>query len=326
MNIFIKRDGVTIKQSFNVGMPLPIDSKVGDTVLWIDLLHPDMTEIAYLAQLYNLEIPSKEEREEIEESARYWEDRESITINTYFLIARCRDGWEMYRTLHNETITFLLCKDILFTIRYKEFRTFDEIQERVLASPRKFLDGFDVLGKMFEYRIEQDADMLEKAVADLRGLRSGVFEHRYNYEELLGKISQLQDFHMRLRDSLFDKRRAMTALMRSEKGDSELKRDLGIVLKDLNSLLEFTNANMTGLDNIQNIFSSQINIEQNRVIKFFTVITVAFMPPTLIGTIYGMNFEIMPELQLEYGYPIALTLMLLSVVMPLLYFKIKKWL
>lgn len=322
MNVFIKQDEAILKKDFDFASL----AQTHETILWIDLLHPTTEEITYLAQSFHLEIPTQEEREEIEESARYYEDRENITINTYFLVAHTREGWEMYHTLKNETITFLFHESILFTVRYSEFRTFDEIQRRVLASPKKFLDGFDVLGKIFEYRIEQDADMLEKAALDTRDLRSSVFNRRYAYDDVLGKLAHLQDFHMRLRDSLFDKRRAMASLIKSEKGDTDLKKELGIVLKDLNSLLEFTNANMIGLDNIQNLLSNQINIEQNKVIKFFTVITVAFMPPTLIGTIYGMNFEVMPELQWQYGYPLTIAVMLLSVVVPMLYFKLKKWL
>ncbi|MDE7447570.1 MAG: magnesium and cobalt transport protein CorA, partial [Helicobacter sp.] len=153
-----------------------------------------------------------------------------------------------------------------------------------------------------------------------------VFGSTYNNDEVLDQIAMLQDFHMRIRDSLFDKRRSLTALMKSNQGDDDLRRELGIALKDINSLLEFTNANMGSIENIQNLFSNQINLEQNKTIRFFTVITVAFMPPTLVGTIYGMNFSNMPELNWEYGYPLALGIMFLSVACPLLYFKFKKWL
>ncbi|RAX59268.1 magnesium and cobalt transport protein CorA [Helicobacter monodelphidis] len=323
MNVFVRREGLVLRETFSVASA-PIQQT--ETVLWIDLLNPSVAEIAYISQHFTLDIPNKEEREEIEESSRYWEDSENITINTYFLMAHSKDGWDIYRTLQNETVTFLCHKNILFTIRYKEFRTFDEIQNRVLASPKKFLDGFDVLGKIFEYRIELDADLLEKAAKDMRDLRSGVFGQRYQYEELLARLAELQEFHLRLRDSLFDKRRAIMSLLKSPKGDADLKKDLTIVSKDLNSLVEFTNVNMNGLDNIQNLFSSQITIEQNKIIKFFTVVTVAFMPPTLVGTIYGMNFENMPELKWEYGYWIALVTMLISIAAPLLYFKAKKWL
>lgn len=323
INVFLRQDNVISRQPFDENLL----KETQYTVLWIDVLRPSAEEITRLEECFSgLDIPNDEEREEIEESSRYWEDRERITINTYFLTSQTRIGWEMYHSINNETVSFLLYKKLLFTVRYREFRTFDEIQRRVLTSPKTFLDGFDVLGKIFEYRIEQDADMLEKAAKDTRDLRAVVFGSAYNNDEVLDQIAMLQDFHMRIRDSLFDKRRSLTALMKSNQGDDDLRRELGIALKDINSLLEFTNANMGSIENIQNLFSNQINLEQNKTIRFFTVITVAFMPPTLVGTIYGMNFANMPELNWEYGYPLALGIMFLSVACPLLYFKFKKWL
>ena len=131
---------------------------------------------------------------------------------------------------------------------------------------------------------------------------------------------------MRVRDSLFDKRRAMTSLIKSDKIDSDIKRNLTIVLKDLNSLVEFNVAQLNVLDNIQTILASQINIEQNKVIKLFTVATMAMMPPTLIGTIYGMNFESMPELKWDIGYPLVLIVMVVSTILPVIIFKKKGWL
>ena len=323
INMFLRQDNMISRQPFDENFL----KESPYTVLWIDVLRPSAEEITRLEECFSgLDIPNDEEREEIEESSRYWEDRERITINTYFLTSKTRVGWEMYHSINNETVSFLLYKKLLFTVRYREFRTFDEIQRRVLTSPKTFLDGFDVLGKIFEYRIEQDADMLEKAAKDTRDLRAVVFASTYNNDEVLDQIAMLQDFHMRIRDSLFDKRRSLTALMKSNQGDDDLRRELGIALKDINSLLEFTNANMGSIENIQNLFSNQIDLEQSKTIRFFTVITVAFMPPTLIGTIYGMNFSNMPELNWEYGYPLALGIMFLSVACPLLYFKFKKWL
>ena len=228
--------------------------------------------------------------------------------------------------MRNETVTFLLCRDILFTVRYGEFRTFDEIQNKVLASPKNFQDGYDILSKIFEVRVEQDADMLESAARDTRSLRSGVFGNRFGYDELLESLASLQELNMRIRDSLFDKRRAITALLKTDKADVEVKKNLTIVLKDLNSLVEFATVNMNALDNIQSLFSSQINIQQNKIIKIFTVATVAFMPPTLIATIYGMNFQSMPELSWQWGYPGTLLFMGISTMIPLFYFKMKKWL
>ena len=316
MNLFIKRNGMVVRESVQSVEAINTESDV----LWIDLLHPTTQEIAYISKTYLLDIPTKEEREEIEESSRYWEDNETVTINTYFLTRPTEENH-----LHNETITFLLTHNILFTVRYSEFRVFDEIQQRVLASPKNFEDGFDLISKIFELRVEKDADMLESIAKQTRLLRRSVVFDKKLGDEILENLSILQEMHLSLRDSLFDKRLAIAALLRTNKTDSEVKKDLGIVLKDINSLVEFTNVNMNILDNIQTLFSNQINIEQNKIIKIFTMVTVAMMPPTVIATIYGMNFTHMPELEWTYAYPIVLSIMVISTILPIIYFKKKKW-
>lgn len=229
--------------------------------------------------------------------------------------------------LHNETVTFILFQGILFTIRYADFKVFGEIQQSVLTSPKSFEDGFDLLSKIFEVRVEQDADMIEGAAQLTKLLRKSVFEQDSQSHTIhLTKLSNLQELNMSVRDSLFDKRRAITMLLKSNKVESDIKKDLSIVLKDLNSIVDFTTANLTVLDNTQSLFTSQINIEQNKIIKLFTVVTMAMMPPTLIGTIYGMNFEHMPELQWRYGYILTIGMMIISTVIPIIYFKKKGWL
>ncbi len=313
LNLFIKRNGMVVRESIQSVDAIEVEADI----LWIDLLHPSLQEISYISKTYLLDIPTKEEREEIEESSRYWENSETITINTYFLTRPNEEN-----ILHNETITFLLARNILFTVRYSEFKVFDEIQQRVLASPKNFEDGFDLISKIFELRVEKDADMLESIAKETRLLRRNVVFDKQLGDEILEKLAILQEMHLSLRDSLFDKRLAI----RTNKADIQAKKDLSIVLKDINSLVEFANVNMNILDNIQELFSSQINIQQNKIIKLFTVVTVAMMPPTLIATVYGMNFKHMPELDWDYAYPFVLLMMIISTIVPIIYFKKKKWL
>lgn len=294
-----------------------------EKILWFDMLSPSLAEIKYISERFNLDIPDQEEREEIELSSRYWEDNLSVTINTHFLL-RDKNSLE----LHNETLTFMSVQHILFTLRFSDFKVFDEIQARILASPKNFEDGFDIIDKIFEVRVEKDADILEDIDKEARRLRIEVLEEKseFVYDKMLLAISRLQELNMRVRDSLFDKRRAMTSLLKSDKIDKDTKQNLTIVLKDLNSLVEFNVSQLNVLDNIQTILASQINIEQNKTIKLFTVATVAMMPPTLIGTIYGMNFEFMPELKWHYSYPIVLIIMVVSIILPVIFFKKKGWL
>lgn len=318
MNIFIKKNAFVVRENFSNSTQINIEHA---QILWIDLLHPTADEVAYISKTFKLDIPTKEEREEIEQSARYWEDNSSITINSYFLMRTAQ------LELKNETVTFLLHDKILFTIRYGDFKVFDEIQQRVLANPKNFENGADVFSKIYEVRVEKDADMLENVGHETRILRKEVFnKDQADYNNILQRLSNLQEINMSVRDSLFDKRRAITALLKSDKISSTIKKDINIVLKDLNSLVEFTAVNMNILDNVQSLFTNQINIEQNKIIKLFTVATMAMMPPTLIGTIYGMNFKNMPELDWDFGYPIAIAIMIISTILPVIYFKKKKWL
>ncbi|ELW6769409.1 magnesium/cobalt transporter CorA [Campylobacter coli] len=324
--IYIKTQNALVQRiNFNLD-----SQELPQNILWIDLLHPSVAEIAFISSEFNLEFPTKEEREEIELSAKYWEDNATITINAHFLIREFKNDNEEQNSikLRTEIVTFATAKNILFTIRYNEFSTFKEIQARILASPKNFEDGFDIIDKMFEVRVEKDADLLEWIDKEARRLRITVLEKKdeYSYDEMLKDISSLQELNMRVRDSLFDKRRAMTSLLKSDKIDRDIKQNLTIVLKDLNSLVEFSVSQLNVLDNIQTILASQVNIEQNKIIKLFTVATVAMMPPTLIGTIYGMNFKFMPELELHYAYPIVLGVMVISIILPLVVFKKKGWL
>lgn len=324
--IYIKTQNALVQRiNFNLD-----SQELPQNILWIDLLHPSPAEIAFISSEFNLEFPTKEEREEIELSAKYWEDNATITINAHFLIREFKNDNEEQNSikLRTEIVTFATAKNILFTIRYNEFSTFKEIQARILASPKNFEDGFDIIDKMFEVRVEKDADLLEWIDKEARRLRITVLEKKdeYSYDEMLKDISSLQELNMRVRDSLFDKRRAMTSLLKSDKIDKDIKQNLTIVLKDLNSLVEFSVSQLNVLDNIQTILASQVNIEQNKIIKLFTVATVAMMPPTLIGTVYGMNFKFMPELELHYAYPIVLVVMIISIIVPVIVFKKKGWL
>ncbi|PAF45799.1 magnesium/cobalt transporter CorA [Helicobacter sp. 11S02629-2] len=321
LGIYVKNNNLVNRISFDIQK----DGALPENILWIDLFSPTPQEIAYISKTFNLDVPTKEEREEIELSARYWEDSTTITINTHFLAKTLTPNNS--HELDSETITFMTFKNILFTIRHSKLKIFEEMQARILASPKNFEDGFDVINKIYEVMVEKDADVLEWIDKEARKLRILVLsDSKYSHDEILSALSELQELNMRVRDSLFDKRRVLTALLKSDKIDRDIKDNLLIVIKDLDSLVEFNTSNLNFLDNIQNILASQVNIEQNKIIKLFTVATVAMMPPTLIGTIYGMNFVHMPELQYKYGYPIAILVMIVSIILPVLYFKKKGWL
>jgi len=145
-------------------------------------------------------------------------------------------------------------------------------------------------------------------------------------EELLSEIKNLQEKTMLLRENIIDKQRVVSSMLRSEFIPAELQPKLTIIIKDINSLLEHIRFSFDRLDYLQDTFLGYVNIEQNTIIKIFTIVSVIFMPPTLIASIYGMNFHFMPELDKKWGYPLAILFMVLSSLFILYYFKKKKWL
>jgi magnesium transporter len=301
---------------------LPIDHK---NVIWIDMFQPTTEEKKQIELLFKIELPTKQEREEIELSSRYWEDNRSIMINSYFFISFF--FVESAKGHYNESVSFVLQDNILFTVRDRELQTFDTIHKMVSSHPKELLSGYDIFMQIFDIRIDQDADLLEYASRESDDIRKKLlWETGGQSVEILRKISTLQEFTLKVRQSVFDKRRILTAMAKSPKVPQHVQQDLSIMMKDINSLVEFITINGNTLDNLQNLFLAQTNIEQNKIIKLFTVASVALMPPTLIASIYGMNFQFMPELGWHMGYPMSLAMMVIAAVIPLMYFRNRGWL
>ncbi len=287
-------------------------------IIWIDLVSPEQSEIKWVSNNFEVRFPSKKQTEEIEISSRYWEDEESITINTYFFI-KDKDG------AYNETVTFIIKKHFLVTVRYRELNTFREFTKKLLSNPKAYDDGFYILGGILEIRIDADADTLEFIAKEISKLGRIIFTGIDITEQIIESISYYEDLNMTLRENLIDKQRVLSSLLKSYKIPKDLREEIRIMLKDIKSLIDYTTFNFERLGYLQNTFLGLLNIEQNQVIKIFTIMSVAFLPPTLIASIYGMNFEFMPELKWHYGYPLALILMVLSAVIPLVIFKRKGW-
>lgn len=313
-------------ESFTVSalseMALPMDPA---KVIWIDLLQPTKEEVKQVEALFGTELPTKHEREEIELSSRYWEDTRSIMINAYFFVSFF--FVQSAKGHYNESVSFVIQDNILFTVRDRELQTFDTIHKMLSTHPKELTTGYDIFMQIFDIRIDQDADLLEYASKESDDIRKKLlWESSGQSVEVLRKISTLQEFTLKVRQSVFDKRRILTAMAKSPKLPAHVRSDLSIMMKDINSLVEFIAINGNTLDNLQNLFLAQTNIEQNKIIKLFTVASVALMPPTLIASIYGMNFQFMPELGWRMGYPMAIVMMIVAAIIPLLYFRNRGWL
>jgi magnesium transporter len=288
-------------------------------VVWLDMLMPTQDEIAFVEETFGIDFPTKQESEEIEISSRYWEEDKKIEINSFFLITN-------EESAHNETVSFILQGNVLISIRYKELKTFDEFSKRFFYAPRDFKNGFYIFSQLLDIRVDADADIIEKLSKDITRLRKHVFtDYTNDDEEMLEKISSFEDLNMNIRENLMDKQRILTSFIKSTKIDASLRNDIVIMLKDIKSLIDYTEFNFERLDYLQNIFLGVLNIEQNKVIKIFTIMNVIFLPPTLIASIYGMNFKFLPELDWQFGYAFSLGLMVLSAVTPLAIFRKKGW-
>ena len=287
------------------------------SVIWIDMFTPTLQEVKTVENIFSIEFPTKQESEEIELSSRYWEEGNRIEINSYFLINDKKDPV-------NETVSFILQDDLLISVRYKKLASFDASIKKLLSSPREYRTGYSIFSQIIDIRIDTDADIIEELNRDIAAIRKQAFNDDVENEDLLEQMSTFENLNMKIRENLTDRQRILNSLLKSQK-ITEDKSELPIMLKDIRSLIDHTNFNFERIDYLQNIFIGLLSVEQNKVIKIFTIVNVIFLPPTLIASIYGMNFDIMPELNWEYGYLFSIGVMILAAVTPLIIFKKKGW-
>ena len=300
------------------GIESLVSNEDKNSVIWIDMLLPTIEEIRAVEKMFDMNFPTKQESEEIELSSRYWEENNRIEINSYFLI---NDNNSPF----NETVSFILQGNLLISVRYKKLESFNTFTKKLLISPREFKTGYSIFCQIIDIRIDADADTIENLSKEITKIRKHVFtDYSNDDEEILEKISTFEDLNMKIRENLTDKQRILNSLLKSQKFVDD-KHEIPVMLKDIKSLIDHTNFNFERLDYLQNIFIGILSIEQNKVIKIFTIVNVIFLPPTLIASIYGMNFDFIPELHWEYGYLFSIVFMIVASITPILIFKKKGW-
>ncbi|SNB44718.1 magnesium/cobalt transporter CorA [Geobacter sp. DSM 9736] len=289
------------------------------SVVWLDLVAPTSAEIALVEESFGVELPNKQESEEIEFSSRYWEEEEGITINTSFL---SKVGDKMV----SETVSFVLKGQLIVTVRFAELRLFEDFARSMRQNPSLYSNGFQVLSGILSLRIDMDADILEALAKEIVGTGRFRLQNSSESGKLLEFVSLYEESNITIREHLTEKQRVLSSLLRSTKLPSVTRQEFSMMIKDVNSLITTANFNFERLDYLQDLILNYLSVEQNKVIKIFTVMSVIFLPPTLIASIYGMNFRHLPELELSYGYPLALLMIVLSAVLPLYIFRRKGWL
>lgn len=290
-----------------------------NNIIWIDLQSPTQQERQFVETHYKIEFFTSQELQEIESSSRFLETDETIEINLGFVFSEVE--------LQVQNVTFILKGNILFTYRQGDIKIFGEAVRRLKSMNTETKEhGLDIFLTILEARIDGDADLIEGINRKLNQLSKELLSQRSLQEDLLLGIARLQENVMLLHETITEKQRVVSSLIRIPEFNKIESERLSIIIKDIASLLQHSQFSSERLEYMQNTFLGLVNIEQNQVIKIFTVVTVVFMPPTLIASIYGMNFKHMPEIEWMAGYPIAIALMIFSSLAFLWFFKRKKWL
>ena len=256
-----------------------------EDVLWIDLFDPTGDEKRSVEHFLDTNLQSRAQAEEIESSSRYSETDDNIFINTDFLIP----GPENYNM---ESVSFILTDDTITSIRQVPLRSFTDIQRRIIANPRIYPTGYHILIGILENRIDLDADMIELMSKEIAQYSKRVSLGEDVGEEFLLDINQLQENTMMVRENIVDKQRMLSSILKSEKSPDNITNKLNILLKDVASLINHTNFSFERLEYLQNTVLGLINLEQNKIMKIFTLVSLLLMPPTLIASIYGMNIKL----------------------------------
>ncbi len=301
-----------------------------DDILWIDMVQPTIKEQKAVENFMEISLQTKQQVEEIESTSKYSEHENAIISNSNFFVPT-GDSFEV------EPVSFILSNEgVLVSVRQADMRTFREAEKRLQMNYRSFSTGYHILISLLEVRIDFDADLVEMVGRQVSALSKGINKEDSIDKAVIHRINTLQERTMILRENIFDRQRILSGILRSERFPNDIYPRLQLMIKDVNSLISHTDFSFQRLDYIQDSALGLINIEQNEVVKIFSVAAVVFLPATLVASIYGMNFRIMPELEWVYtlpngwdlplGYLFAIGLMVLASGLTMGYFRYKKWL
>ena len=287
-----------------------------EQIFWVDLISPTEEEVQRVEKQFDIELFTDQESQEIESSSKYIETKDEIGINLNF-VTNDDDEFKF------NPVSFILQKKVLFTKRMYDYRTFQLTYKKLqIARPE---DGDDAFLLLLDTRIDFLADTIEE-ITDKIARISGELVHEENFNtDLLYEISSLQEQLLGIRENTIEIQRLLSSLIKSKLFPNEDHETVRIMLKDLSSILEYTSFSFDRLEFLQNTFQGLVDMDQNKIMKVFTIITVLIAPATFIAGIYGMNFSRMAGVDNPYGFYIALFLMLLSMIITLLLFRYKKW-
>ena len=322
LTIYENRSGALERQK---GKP-----RITEGALWIDLLNPTPAEEGQIERALKIEVPTREEQQEIEASSRLYQEN-----GAYYMTATL-----LYQPEQGEPrttpVTFILTGQRLITLRYAEPRAFSIYIARCNRSESELKSGAAVLIGLLETIIDRLADFIERIQAEVEGLSHSIFEikggvasRQRRFDVLLRAIGREGEITSKARESAHSFGRLLTFLVHAANERKEVKplqARIRTAARDVVSLTDHATFLSGKIIFLLDAMLGMVSIQQNDIIKIFSVAAVVFLPPTLIASIYGMNFRHMPELDWWFGYPLAIALMVLAAILPYLYFKRRGWL
>lgn len=302
-----------------------LDLEEGDALtdaLWVDISEPEEHERQLIQTQFNQELATSPELDDIEASARFFEDDDGLHVHSFFYYEDADDH------AGNSTVAFTLRDGRLYTLRERELPAFRLYRMRARKQTMQDGNGYEILLDLFETKIEQLADEIENIYSNLETLSRAIMKGKQDdeFDKALSALAEQEDIGWKVRLCLMDTQRALNFLVRRTRLPANQLEQAREILRDIESLLPHNESLFQKVNFLMQAAMGFINIEQSRIIKIFSVVSVVFLPPTLVASSYGMNFKFMPELDWSLGYPAAIGVMVAAALAPYLYFKRKNWL
>lgn len=296
------------------------------SAVWIDLAEPEESDRERVLTQLGQNLATSIELDDIEASARFFEDSDGLHIHSFFFYEDVDDH------AGNSTVAFTIRDGRLFTLRERELPAFRLYRMR--SRQQYLVDGnpYEILLDLFETKVEQLADEIENIYSQLESLGRIIMKHsaknesEEDYDDAIARLAEIEDIGWKVRLCLMDSQRALNFLVRKARMPGNQLEQAREVVRDIESLIPHNESIFQKVNFLMQAALGFINIEQSKIIKIFSVVSVVFLPPTVVASAYGMNFKHMPELEWTYGYPGAIGLMVVAAMAPYIYFKIKKWL
>jgi magnesium transporter len=308
-------------------VPMANGAQVPDAAIWFDLIQPTQAEDKLVESVVGISVPTREEMQEIEVTSRLYVENGARYMTATLM---CQSDTDTPKTT---AVTFILSGHRLITVRYDEPRPFMIVGHKLARVCPAGINGESILMELLDAVIDRAADILERIGAEVDHVSRDIFEpetdQTRSHQEILKAIERKGDLTSKVRESLVSIGRVLLYLANeadSMRWAKDIRSQLRGMQRDVQSLSDHASYLSSKITFVLDALLGVVSIEQNNIIKIFSIAAVVLMPPTLVASIYGMNFKHMPELDWQLGYPLAIVLMLIAAALPYVFFKWKNWL